>query len=328
VGIISRCSGFLYLWNLVVFVFVLYNVFAIPFRLAFLGDGAGGLIFLIYILDYLGDAVFLLDIRLRSTSLGYFEGEKAIVDNKKIRNHYLAGGRLKGKSLCDILAIIPIEFLALIFKIDLLHVDQVFGMLRVLRLLRVSHAYEHIRCTDSLFGYVTKNKQKNTLKVMKLLVTILFAAHFFGCGFFFIAFVQNKNGHASWADCCADNDANKLLPCPVNDPCEVAVEGEEIVFEESTVITKYIRSIYWATTALTTAGYGDVTATTSIEEAFSIAILIFGTLLFATVIANLEEIVAQVDVTSTLFQQKLDEIKTFMNTRQINANVSRRASEP
>ena len=85
---------------------------------------------------------------------------------------------------------------------------------------------------------------------------------------------------------------------------------------------KYIRSFYWAATALTTAGYGDVSAGTSYEQAFSIFVLVTGTLLFATVIANLEEIVAQVDVTSTLFQQKVDTVNMFMKMRGTNLVIA------
>ena len=54
----------------------------------------------------------------------------------------------------------------------------------------------------------------------------------------------------------------------------------------------------------------------------SIFVLVIGTLLFATVIANLEEIVAQVDVTSTLFQQRVDEVKAFMKLRNTNLVVA------
>ena len=88
--------------------------------------------------------------------------------------------------------------------------------------------------------------------------------------------------------------------------------------EWAPIVDHYVRSIYWAMTALTTAGYGDVSATTRAEEIFSIFVLVIGTLIFATVIANLEEIVAQVDVTSTLFQQSVDEVKAFMKMRYIS----------
>ena len=187
-----------------------------------------------------------------------------------------------------------------------------FSAFRALKMLRFGWLSEHISCIDVLFLKLTNNSYKNELKVSKLLFTILLSAHWLGSFFFLIAFLENEAGASNWADCSSSIKANHLWGCP-------AGEGDPVV--PMSTFDMYVRSVYWATTALTTAGYGDVSATTQAEQGFSIFVLVIGTLLFATVIANLEEIVAQVDVTSTLFQMKVDEVKAYMTMRNVSFEV-------
>ncbi|GMH74967.1 hypothetical protein TL16_g06612 [Triparma laevis f. inornata] len=296
-------------WNMFVFGCLVYNMFMIPFRLAFRNKSD---LDLSLVMDYVGDFVFLVDMLFRLNSFGYIEGEKIITDKKKIRARYLSGG----KALYDVLAILPVEWLTVLLleddpegsKYGGLRLFQIFGGVRVLKMLRVQWMGEHIRCSDFVYHSVTKNVYKNELKVTKLLMTILLASHWLGCFFFFIAYMEESAGKDNWADCKSSIAANNLFGC----------DGGK----DKSTIDKYIRSFYWAATALTTAGYGDVSAGTSYEQAFSIFVLVTGTLLFATVIANLEEIVAQVDVTSTLFQQKVDTVKMFMKMRGTNLVIA------
>mmetsp|Transcript_18981 Transcript_18981/g.39543 ORF Transcript_18981/g.39543 Transcript_18981/m.39543 type:complete len:2349 (+) Transcript_18981:25-7071(+) len=305
-------SHFQLYWNMFIFTILSYNLFMIPFRLAFVTSDT---IQFVVLIDYFGDLMWLLDSKLRMTSFAYMEGDKVIKDKKKIRARYFEGGWYNGRSLYDILSLLPIELCLLGVSFGgSLTVFQTFSAFRGSKILRLGWASEHIRCIDVMFGKLTNNSYKNELKVSKLLFTILLSAHWLGCFFFLIAYIENEAGASNWADCdSSDIKANHLWGgCP---------QGGREPSEPKSTLDKYVRSVYWATTALTTAGYGDVSATTQAEQGFSIFVLVIGTLLFATVIANLEEIVAQVDVTSTLFQMKVDEVKAFMTMRNISLEV-------
>jgi len=215
---------------------------------------------------------------------------------------------------------------------------QTFGVFRILRLLKFTHFKENLRCFKCVYFKCTGGKGKNFLMVFNLIVAIFATAHWLGCIFYFIAYVEHPE--PNWASCAGENEANRLIGgygCPQSkllnygmnstvgdgdtNSTVSGIDVEPILnaeFQRGKLITdRHVRSVYWATTALTTAGFGDVSATTLLERVFSIFVLIIGTLIFAAVIANLEEIVAQVDVTSTLFQIKVGEVNAFMKLRSI-----------
>ena len=133
------------------------------------------------------------------------EGEKVVTDKKKIRARYKTGGKV----IYDVLSILPVEWLTVVLleedqegvKYGGLRLFQIFGGVRVLKMLRVQWMSEHIRCSDFVYHSLTKNMYKNELKVTKLLMTILLASHWLGCFFFFIAFLEESAGEPNWADC-------------------------------------------------------------------------------------------------------------------------------
>ena len=45
-------------------------------------------------------------------------------------------------------------------------------------------------------------------------------------------------------------------------------------------------SLYWSLTTLSTVGYGDVTPSTDEEKVLSMIVMIFGSVLYATIIGN------------------------------------------
>ena len=302
-------SNFQLVWNHVVLSCLIYNVVVIPFRMAFSGGKYGNFTGTLAI-DYLTDIIFVVDSALRLKSFAYLEGETVISDQSKIRDNYLKHFK------ADVLSVIPIELITLPIPAPPLSGVQVFSIFRALRLLRTRHMEEHIRCFDHFFFYVTSQRNKNSLKVFKLLSLMALSAHWVGCIWFFIAFIEMSSGLPNWADCSSSIETNHLFGC------DATVAGlRNTTGEWAPVASQYIRSVYWASTALTTAGYGDVSATTQAEQGFSIFVLVIGTLIFATVIANLEEIVAQVDVTSTLFQQSVEEVQAFMKMRVIPTHI-------
>ncbi|XP_043604254.1 cyclic nucleotide-gated cation channel alpha-3-like isoform X8 [Bombus pyrosoma] len=86
--------------------------------------------------------------------------------------------------------------------------------------------------------------------------------------------------------------------------------------ETADVVKKYLQSYYWCTLALTTIG--DLPRPRSKGEyLFVIAQLLFGLLLFATVLGHVANIVTSVSAARKEFQAKLDGVKTYMRMRRV-----------
>nr|CFW94215.1 Eka-cGMP gated channel alpha 3 protein [Euperipatoides kanangrensis] len=84
----------------------------------------------------------------------------------------------------------------------------------------------------------------------------------------------------------------------------------------SDVVRNYLESFYWST--LTLSNIGDLPRPrTNNEYLFVIVELVFGLLLFATVLGQVANIVTNVSAARKEFQAKLDNVKTFMNLRRV-----------
>lgn len=84
--------------------------------------------------------------------------------------------------------------------------------------------------------------------------------------------------------------------------------------------------MYWATATLTTVGYGDVTGVSSGEQAFSMIVFVVGTLVYALVIASLQNIVSQLDVTSDIHKNRIDRLKAWMLREKVTDEFKRKMS--
>lgn len=58
---------------------------------------------------------------------------------------------------------------------------------------------------------------------------------------------------------------------------------------------KYLYSVYWAVTTLTTVGYGDVIPTNDAERGYALGAMLCSALVFGYMISNIGSLVASID---------------------------------
>lgn len=74
----------------------------------------------------------------------------------------------------------------------------------------------------------------------------------------------------------------------------------------------YCISLYWAVATLTSTGYGDYSATNTIEMIYSIFVMIFGKLMFGFILGSIASTLANLESQRVLFEDKLSSIKVFV----------------
>lgn len=201
-------------WDLVVFLLNIYNAFQITFRICFLAHPSSKTREVLVLSDFWGDALLFIDIYLK---LYYFDCECGLSNliSREERNHYYAQNWLK----CDLYSCAPLYYVG--------HDFLAMSLCRIPRLIRM------VQVSESMDSLIMRFQQRFSsggnisayLSPFKLVLVLLFAAHFAGCVFFLIS--ETDHHDRAWI---------------YNDH---VVEQEH----ESTAVL-YLRSFYWALTTV------------------------------------------------------------------------------
>lgn len=292
-------------WHSVMLVVVLCNAILVPVGIAF------GIQNYYLVMLYIGDLALVMNMVLRAQHFAYISSDKIVKEPMFIRRRYIYGTRLprrasafvkfrtfvtKGELLKDLVASFPFELLTpMLFPNNgRWKSTQILCCLRLSKMLHCRHVSLYMRNYGKRLR-ATFNLSPNFMKVSKLVFVLVLICHWFGCIWFMIAVYGNMD--RNWA-----KDATNT----------------NFLDSDVTWVTQYIASFYWAVFTLTTVGYGDISPQNLLELCFATLVLICGTGAYTIVIANLEEIVAQVDVTSTLHQLKLERLKLYFKARRLS----------
>ncbi|KAM7263630.1 hypothetical protein ACFE04_001313 [Oxalis oulophora] len=160
-----------------------------------------------------------------------------------------------------------------------------FNMLRLWRLRRVS----------SLFSTLEKDKNYNYfwVRCAKLICVTLFAVHSAGCFYY-------------------------LLAATFHDPARTWIGsslGED--FHDRNLWTRYITSMYWSITTLTTVGYGDLHPVNSREMLFDVFYMLFNLGLTAYLIGNMTNLVVHGTSRTRRFRDTIQAASSFAQRNQL-----------
>ncbi len=215
---------------------------------------------------------------------GFFHERVLVTDPKKIRRRYLATW-----FAIDFLSAFPFDLFGGFFY-------QYFGLtdtLRILRLLRAIKVFELFR---SLRLLAMGGNEEYQYKALEVINPVTFRLTFF---------IYWTSLFAHWVAC----GWIRLNPTFLAD-------------KDS--ITRYIRSLYWSVTTLTTIGYGDIVPTTNIQTVYTMGVMIVGVGIYGYVIGNIASILSNVDIARIKFQEKLDTINSFLKYKRIPNHLSNR----
>ncbi|XP_078428864.1 potassium channel AKT1-like [Wolffia australiana] len=183
----------------------------------------------------------------------------------------------------DVISIIPSE-LARKAMPRKLKSYAIFSMLRLWRLRRVS----------ALFAKLEKDRKFNYfwVRCVKLIFVTLFIVHCAGCFFYLLA---------------------ARYPDPTKTWIGVVIEN----FQESTMWTRYITSVYWSITTLTTVGYGDLHPVNTREMIFDFFFVLFNLGLNAYLIGNMTSLVVHATSRTRDFRDTIQAASNFANRNQL-----------
>lgn len=280
--IISPFSPRYRAWEMFLIGLVIYSAWICPFEFAFLTYKRDAL----FIIDNIVNGFFAIDIIL-TFFVAYLDSQSYLLidDPKKIAIRYISTW-----FTFDICSTVPFQPLSLLLFPS--HSSGIgFKLLNMLRLWR-------LRRVSSLFARLEKDIRFNYFwtRCTKLISVTLFAVHCAGCICYLIA-DRYPDPDKTWIGAVYPN------------------------FKEASLWDRYVTSIYWSITTLTTTGYGDLHAENSGEMLFDIFYMLFNLGLTSYIIGNMTNLVVHWTSRTRSFRDTVRATSEFARRNQLPSRI-------
>ncbi|XP_030414399.1 potassium voltage-gated channel subfamily H member 5 isoform X1 [Gopherus evgoodei] len=303
--IILHYCAFKTTWDWVILILTFYTAIMVPYNVSF-KTKQNNIAWLV--LDSVVDVIFLVDIVLNFHTTFVGPGGEVISDPKLIRMNYL-----KTWFVIDLLSCLPYDIINAFENVDE-GISSLFSSLKVVRLLRLGRV---ARKLDHYLEYGAA--------VLVLLVCVFgLVAHWLACIWYSIGDyevideVTNTIKRDSWL---------YQLALSIGAPYQYNTSGSGQWEGGPSKDSLYISSLYFTMTSLTTIGFGNIAPTTDGEKIFSVAMMMVGSLLYATIFGNVTTIFQQMYANTNRYHEMLNNVRDFLKLYQVPKGLSERVMD-
>ncbi|KAM7394823.1 hypothetical protein PAMP_021603 [Pampus punctatissimus] len=322
-------------WDWVILILTFYTAIMVPYNVSF-KTKQNNVTWLV--VDSIVDVIFLVDIVLNFHTTFVGPAGEVISDPKLIRMNYV-----KTWFVIDLLSCLPYDVINAFENVDetpssssssflflppplspssssssllllLQGISSLFSSLKVVRLLRLG------RVARKLDHYIEYGAA-----VLVLLVCVFgLAAHWLACIWYSIGDYE-----------VIDEDTNNvrtdswlyLLGETVGTPYRFNASGSGRWEGGPSKDSVYITSLYFTMTSLTSIGFGNIAPNTDGEKIFAVAMMMIGSLLYATIFGNVTTIFQQMYANTNRYHEMLNSVRDFLKLYQVPKGLSERVMD-
>lgn len=283
-------SRFREIWNLIIGILLIYTAIVTPFALAFLNLNVGDWLF---DMEIVIDVFFMTDVAINFFTAYYNEDNELVTSNSKIAKKYLLHG-----FFLDVIASFPFTLTDLTSKgySNLIRIVRLRALSKLLKLSRLFKALK-VRSNSILKEIqVYLCISHSIVRLAKFLAVIIICIHLAACIWHWTA-VLDDFGPNTWVF------KSNLLDDPI--------------------YRRYIISLYWAMTTLSTIGYGDIHPYSDTEKLVALLWMFFALYFLSFSISSLSSMLSQIDSKKTVLRNKMTFIDEFSKEVKLSKRLKK-----
>ncbi|KAJ8002190.1 hypothetical protein DPEC_G00177250 [Dallia pectoralis] len=292
-------------WDWVILILTFYTAIMVPYNVSF-KTKQNNVTWLV--VDSIVDVIFLVDIVLNFHTTFVGPAGEVISDPKLIRMNYV-----KTWFVIDLLSCLPYDVINAFENVDE-GISSLFSSLKVVRLLRLG------RVARKLDHYIEYGAA-----VLVLLVCVFgLAAHWLACIWYSIGDYEviDENTNSVRIDSWL-----YILSESAGTPYRFNASGSGRWEGGPSKDSVYITSLYFTMTSLTSIGFGNIAPTTDGEKLFAVAMMMIGSLLYATIFGNVTTIFQQMYANTNRYHEMLNSVRDFLKLYQVPNGLSERVMD-
>ncbi|XP_052509901.1 potassium voltage-gated channel subfamily H member 1 [Budorcas taxicolor] len=292
-------------WDWIILILTFYTAILVPYNVSF-KTRQNNVAWLV--VDSIVDVIFLVDIVLNFHTTFVGPAGEVISDPKLIRMNYL-----KTWFVIDLLSCLPYDVINAFENVDE-GISSLFSSLKVVRLLRLG------RVARKLDHYIEYGAA-----VLVLLVCVFgLAAHWMACIWYSIGDYEIFDEDTKTI---RNNSWLYQLAVDTGTPYQFNGSGSGKWEGGPSKNSVYISSLYFTMTSLTSVGFGNIAPSTDIEKIFAVAIMMIGSLLYATIFGNVTTIFQQMYANTNRYHEMLNSVRDFLKLYQVPKGLSERVMD-
>ena len=306
--ILLHYSAFKVVWDWIILGLTFYTVVMVPFNLA-VNSSLDNEDISLFVLDSTVDVIFFIDIVINFHTSFVGPDGSVIVEEAKIRQHYLRSG-----FLIDLMACLPYDLL--LNAVDTAFGSQDGGYSNIFSILKVMRLFRLGRVARALHRFL-----ENSFALLLLMLSFyMIVAHWFACVWYVIGREDIKNGNQfGWLSALANNTMQPFYVVTSEPPSNATV-----LAGGPRTRSMYLTALYFTMTCMTSIGFGNVAAETDLEKVFCIGMMIISSLLYAAIFGHVTTIIHNMTLATAKYHEMLGSVKEFMQLNSVPQTLCER----